>query len=293
MFKRILTGIDFSEASRAALFGSISLATKCLGKLEAVHVVHLLDQLYNPSHFLVPNSDWQEFLQGKLEEFFPKELYPNSSRTVVFGRSIPQEILKHAKEQNCDLIAVGTYGHSTLSNLLLGSVAQQLVRTSDLPVMIVRDLRSAENQYQGFSRILVPTDFSDTSQKALQFGVRLANFLKADLHLVHSIDLPAIEEMHRSYPFSKANLPDSCELNVDPVLQKTLENHSLIGKPVVATLVGDPASEILKYAESQHSDFVVMGTHGKKALERIFLGSVTSAVVSKSKIPVITLSPNL
>ena len=154
MFQRILTGIDFSKASHAALFGSISLATKCLCKVEAVHVVHFLDQIYHPTHFLVPNSDWQELLQDRLEEFFPKHMYPNSSRTVVFGRSIPQEILKHAREQNCDLIAVGTYGHSTLSNVLLGSVAQQLARTSDLPVMVVRDVQNAENQYQGFSRIL-------------------------------------------------------------------------------------------------------------------------------------------
>jgi nucleotide-binding universal stress UspA family protein len=291
MFKKIVVGIDFSSASQAALFGGISLATKCLARIEAVHVITLLKELYSPSRFVIPDSDWKSDLSRKFDEFFPKKLYPNSNRTILAGRSVSQDLLRYARENNCDLIVVGTYGATTVGDLLIGSVAQQLARISEIPVMVVRDVKHVVNHYQGFSRVLVPTDFSDTAEKSLHFGVRLANFFKGDLHLVHSVDLPSIEEIYESYPFARTKLPDTCELNVDSVLDECVGNKELIGNKIVATLVGDPVMEILKYAEKEHIDFIVMGTHGRKGLERILLGSVVSGVLSKSSIPVITLSP--
>ena len=68
-----------------------------------------------------------------------------------------------------------------------------------------------------------------------------------------------------------------------------LEPLDLVGKKVVASLAGDPAREIVTYAETHHADFIVMGTHGRKGLERILLGSVTAGVVAGSHVPVITI----
>lgn len=293
MFKKILIGTDFSSPSRAALHAGLSLAEKCMARLDLLHVVTLLELMYNSSRFLVPDSEWETELRKKLDEFFPKNLYPNSDRRIVSGKSVSQEIVNYARENSCGLITVGTRGFTAIGNLLIGSVAQQLVRISEIPVMVVRDWQHAETPYQGFSRVLVPTDFSDTAQRALRFGIELANFLRADLHLVHVVDLPEIKEISSSYPSAEWNFPESCELNVDSVLRKCLENKDLIGEGIVASLVGDPAVEILKYAERERIDFLAMGTHGKKGLERILLGSVASGVISKSKIPVITISPNL
>jgi nucleotide-binding universal stress UspA family protein len=58
----------------------------------------------------------------------------------------------------------------------------------------------------------------------------------------------------------------------------------------VKSLFGDPVAEIISYAEKENCGFIVMGTHGRKGLERVLLGSVTAGVISKSRIPVITMS---
>ncbi|MCI0617728.1 universal stress protein, partial [bacterium] len=85
-------------------------------------------------------------------------------------------------------------------------------------------------------------------------------------------------------------IPNSCELNVDLSLNNLLQDKDLIGKKFVKSLFGDPVEEIISYAEKENCGFIVLGTHGRKGLERILLGSITAGVISRSKIPIITMS---
>lgn len=288
MFNRILLATDFSPASRAALFAGISIGARCLAHLEALHVVTYLEDVYHAARFLVPGAEWQGQMERDFESYFPSRLYPNSNRKVVIGRSIPEEILKYARDQKCDLIIAGTHGH-TVGNLLMGSVTHQLTRAAEIPIMIVRGVENAEERYQGFKNIVVPTDFSEASRKATDFAAKFANFVKGDLHLVHVVDMPILAEFQAAYPAIEMKVPEFADLNMDWTLTQMAEQLDLVGNGKVATLTGDPAREIIAYAESHHADFIIMGTHGRKGLERILLGSVTSGIVAKSRIPVITL----
>lgn len=288
MFHRILLATDFSAASRAALFAGVSIGSRCLAHLEAVHVVTYLEDVYHAARFLVPGTEWQGQMEQGFEAYFPTRLYPNSKRSILVGHSVPDEILKYARKEGCDLIIVGTHGR-TVGNLLMGSVTQQLTRNSEIPVMIVRGVDKAEERYQGFKNIVVPTDFSEASRKAMDFAARFTNFLEGDLHLIHVVDLPVITELQAAYPVFEIKTPEPEEMNMDPTLKQMLEPLDLVGKKVVASLAGDPAREIVTYAETHHADFIVMGTHGRKGLERILLGSVTAGVVARSHVPVITI----
>lgn len=288
MFSKILIGTDFSSNARSAMFAGISIAVKCLARIEMVHVISYLEDIYRASRFVVPDANWQKETLDRMEEFFPNRLYPNNERHVLVGNSVPQTILKHGRETNCDLIVIGTKGRSAVAELLMGGVAHQVARGSEIPVMIVRDEKHGR-PVQGFNRVLVPTDFSPESVKALKFGVNFADFLKADLHLVHVIDESEIRETIYSYPQYDLKMPESCEINVDDVLQAMLPKD-LTGEGKVASLVGVPSQAILHYCEEHSIDFIVMGTHGRKGLERLLLGSVTASVIANSKVPVITLS---
>jgi len=93
------------------------------------------------------------------------------------------------------------------------------------------------------------------------------------------------------YPFPETMIPDTVDLNVDLSLTKAIQDKDVIGNWKVATLFGDPSEEILNYAAKNNCGFIVMGTHGRKGLEKTLLGSVTAVVASKSEIPVITVSP--
>lgn len=288
MFSKILLATDFSEASRAALFAGISVASRCLARIESVHVITYLEDLYQMSRFLVPDADWKKEIQRQMDEFLPDKLYPNCGKHILLGRSIPEEILKYAQTEKCDLIVIGSHGRNALANLIVGSVTQQLTRTSSIPVMVIRDLKKGE-RYQGFHRILVPVDFSGAGMTAVKTGIAFANFLSADLHLVHVVDQPGIEEYTRTYPGSYATISPASELNVDPLLKQMVDGK-VNGNEKVCTLKGDPATEIVRYVKENNVDFVIMGTHGRKGLERILLGSVTTAVLARSTAPVITVS---
>lgn len=289
MFKKILLATDFSGPSRAALFASVTLAARCLARIDALHVVTYLEDVFYAPPYPIPDIVRNKEGNEHMKDFFPEKLYPNSHRQIVIGSSIVTEILKYAKEQHCDLIVAGTHGRHKLAKFLLGSVTTQLVRVSDVPVMVVREHKKADGQYQAFNRVLVPTDFSDASMRALEFGATFANFVNAELHLLHVVDVPGMNALQLGYSLPHVSISSSCELNVDHTLIKMLEKHELNTKPQFGTRFGDPVDEILRYAAERNCDFIVMGTHGRKGLERTLMGSVTATVVSNSHIPVFTI----
>ena len=290
MFEKILVATDFSESSRSAWFAAISLAARSLARIEILHVVTYKQYVFDPAHYAVPDDKWQSRLKEEMDNQYPSRLYPNSSRYILFSESVPDAILDFAEKQACNLIIVGTHDRKMLGRMLMGSVAQQVVRNSKVPVMVVKASEHQHESLQNYNRILVPTDFSEASMKALNWSVRYANFLQADFHLLHVVDLASYSDVITMYSLTEAELPKSCELNVDLSLNMMLDDKELIGKRFVKSLFGDPAAEIVSYAEKENCGFIVMGTHGRKGLERILLGSITAGVISQSRIPVITMS---
>jgi nucleotide-binding universal stress UspA family protein len=291
MFEKILVATDFSDSSRSAWFAGFNLAIRCLAKVEVLNVYTYIQYVFSPDNYVVPDEGWQKRLLDEMEKQYSSRLYPNTHRAITSSASIPDGILEYAKKEACDLIVVGTHGRRGLSRLLMGSVTQELMRNSPVPVMVVKDIKNPEEHVQNYDRVLIPIDFSEMSMKALDYGVRFANFLKADVHLVHTVDMPAIKNLKGMYPFPETMIPDTDDLNVDPTLSKAIQDKDIVGNWKVATLFGDPAEEILNYASKNNCGFIVMGTHGRKGLERTLLGSVTAVVASRSEIPVITVSP--
>jgi nucleotide-binding universal stress UspA family protein len=291
MFEKILVATDFSDSSRSAWFAGFNLASRCLAKVEILNVYTYMEYVFSPENYAVPNERWQKRLIDELETQYPARLYPNSHRSITSSASIPEGILEYAKKEACDLIVTGTHGRRALSRLLIGSVSQELIRNSPVPVMVVKAIKNPEKHVQNYDRILIPIDFSEMSMKALDYGIRFANFLRADVDVIHTVDTPAINSLKGMYPFPDMMIPEKVDLTVDLTLSKAIEDKNIVGNWKVATLFGDPADEILNYASKNNCGFIVMGTHGRKGLERTLLGSVTTVVVSKSDIPVITVSP--
>jgi nucleotide-binding universal stress UspA family protein len=291
MFEKILVATDFSDSSRSAWFAGFNLASRCLAKVEILNVYTYMEYVFSPENYAVPNERWQKRLIDELETQYPARLYPNSHRSITSSASIPEGILEYAKKEACDLIVTGTHGRRALSRLLIGSVSQELIRNSPVPVMVVKAIKDPEKHVQNYDRVLIPIDFSEMGMKALDYGIRFANFLRADVDVIHTVDTPAINSLKGMYPFPDMMIPDKVDLSVDLTLSKAVEDKNIVGNWKVATLFGDPADEILNYASKNNCGFIVMGTHGRKGLERTLLGSVTTVVVSKSDIPVITVSP--
>lgn len=141
-------------------------------------------------------------------------------------------------------------------------------------------------------RILVPTDFSENSQPAIQLACELARRFGGELYLLHVIepsgglqslpDLPddvKLEFLHNS-PYARAELRLSTMPASEEIRGLVVHRHVDIGRP---------ATMALRYANSHDIDFIVIGTHGHTGWSHVLLGSVAENVVQHSKCPVLTV----
>lgn len=140
-----------------------------------------------------------------------------------------------------------------------------------------------------FSKILLPTDFSDHANEALGYAASLAQQHGASLTLVHAYDVVP-------YVLPEGPLLDDVQVRelqtaLEKQLQKQKEQARATGVSQVAALLlqGQPANEIVRVADEQGFDLIVMGTHGRTGLSHLLLGSVTEKVVRRASCPVLTI----
>jgi len=141
--KRILVPVDFSTASRAALWRAGELATALGATIELLHVVDLPQPLHviSEGHVPLPPEYRRDVLrgtEGHLTDWLETATIPATIHRAL-GEGKPfVEIVKYARDHSVDLIVMGTHGRGGLSHLLLGSVADKVIRTAPCPVMTVR-----------------------------------------------------------------------------------------------------------------------------------------------------------
>ena len=143
-------------------------------------------------------------------------------------------------------------------------------------------------------RILVPTDFSDFSRPAMQYGCAIAARFSAELHLLHVVPDPAML-VPEAAAFSVETMQAQSESLVKDA-QATLhtlppdgwENEKQIVREV---RVGAAFMEIIDYAREHSIDLIVIGTHGRSGLMHILMGSVAERIVRKASCPVLTVKP--
>lgn len=142
--KRILVPTDFSEYSENALKYGCALSEKFGSALHLMHVLQdLVAMVPEPGLAFPAPGDYMQDLQASAEKALhqlPKEGWAVGGEVVRAVRQGPPfvEIVRYAKENDIDLIVIGTHGRSGLAHILLGSVAEKIVRKSPCPVLTVR-----------------------------------------------------------------------------------------------------------------------------------------------------------
>jgi nucleotide-binding universal stress UspA family protein len=144
--KKILYPTDFSEYSLAALSYAVRLAQQNDAELFCVHVVEMPQEEYLTSEYMVPlnvphvpEDKVLRNARARMERFIAEKLSGVDRVTSRVLTGIPFiEIIRYAREQSIDLIVIGTHGHSALAAMLLGTVAEKVVRKAPCPVLTVR-----------------------------------------------------------------------------------------------------------------------------------------------------------
>ena len=142
--KRILVPVDFSEHSREALKYGCALSEKFGSELHLLHVLQdLVAMVPEPGLAFPPPGDYMQELQQSAEQSLarlPDDSWPCGGTVVRCVRQGPPfvEIIRYAKENEIDLITIGTHGRSGLAHMLLGSVAEKVIRKAPCPVLSIR-----------------------------------------------------------------------------------------------------------------------------------------------------------
>lgn len=139
-------------------------------------------------------------------------------------------------------------------------------------------------------RIVVATDFSDTAGHALEYGVALARAIGAEIVLVHAYEAPTY-----AFPdgaMMAGDLLQRLQAASQEALDAAVRAQASSGVPVRGKLrMGTPWREIVAMADDERADMIAIGTHGRRGVAHLLLGSVAERVVRASTVPVLTVGP--
>ena len=216
-----------------------------------------------------------------------ERLAEGSDRPIetAIERGRPHEAIRaFAEREGVDLISMGTHGRTGLDRLLLGSVAERVVRTSPAPVLTARD-GSAERD--GYDAVLLPTDGSEAASSAIEHGLAVADRCDATVHALSVIDAEALAGAS-SIGMSVPDVVDDLESDHEAAVEAIADRSASRGIDAVTQVEqGVPHRAIRDYVDEEGIDLVAMGTHGRTGLDRYLLGSVTDRVVRASAAPVL------
>jgi len=143
-----------------------------------------------------------------------------------------------------------------------------------------------------FKKILFPVDFSEVSPKIAPWVLSVGKTYNAEIHLLFVVrKLEYFSSMDVGYIAIKG-FEDEVVAGAESSMEKFInENFQDCPACTSKVVLGDAAEEILSYTESEKMDIIVMGTHGRKGLERIIFGSVAERVIKMAPVPVLSINP--
>ncbi|MDQ2052421.1 ferredoxin Fer [Natronolimnohabitans sp. A-GB9] len=278
MYETILVPTDGSDvAERAGEYG-LELADRFDATLHAIYVTE------DGGLIGGDGNDGQQAVEDLAERAAERDVDATTSVRDP-DDAVHGEILAYADEHDVDLIAMGTHGRSGLDRFLLGSVAQQTLRESSIPVATVHDETALDRE---FDRLLVPVDESHSAATALAHAIDLATETDSRLHLVHVSDEAPLEDETVTYDVSDSDGETVGVAPVDDAIERVRDSD--LESVDVSVPSGRVDQQILAVAAEHDVDGIVMGTHGETGLRRYLLGSTTERVVRFADVPVVGLS---
>ena len=292
--QRILCPTDFSEFARRALSQAVPIARWYDASLTALHVVPPI----MPVEGMLPyatatlgNPAVRAGLERDLLEFVaPARAAGVAADTVLREGAVPARVLELARALPADLLVMGTHGQRGLERLVLGSVTEAVLRKAPCPVLTIPHEERAFAEPAPFKRILYATDFSPAADDALDTALSLAQEAQAALILVHVVEGATVAEAASGVPVNVSLLTADLAEDARRAMREAVPASArdwCITEEVVA--FGRPADEILRVARDRKAQLIVMGVHGRNALDLLLFGSTTHQVIRKAPCPVLTI----
>lgn len=280
--KRILYATDFSPASAAALPVISALARRYGSHVFAAHVCALgAYPMVAPQVASALDSKQERECKAELEKLLQFPAFSGiEAETLVRSGEVVEQLGRTVRQKNINLVVAGTHGLTGFKHHVLGSVAEELVRNLNCPVLTVgpRIAKRVETA-TAIDNILFPTDFSEESLSVFPYLASLANEYRSRITVLHVL------------PIETANNPDAPAL-AEPLrrqMEKALA-HQLSPRGTAEFVVksGDPEETILEEARRRNADLIGLGVRGATDIARHFRETVAYRILAEAECPVLT-----
>ena len=272
--KNILVPTDFSEKAENALKVAAQLAKKFDAQIYLLHLIELPADMVNPvgetrSNDLPEALFFMKMAKQKFDELLSRPYLKglNVRDTVEVNKAF-DGILEASKKYDCDFIVMGSQGATGLKEMFIGSNTEKVVRTSEIPVLVVKN----EHQTFEIKNFIFATNLETTGRKTLSKVVELAETFKAKLHLVY---------INTANEFLTSN-------DCDKKLKKYMEGTSFTNYEFHVFNDDSVEQGILNFSKKMKADVMGIATHGRKGLSHFFNGSISEDLVNHANSPVIT-----
>jgi nucleotide-binding universal stress UspA family protein len=297
MASRILVPLDGSSLAEQALSCAVTLARGLPAELVLLRVIwippdvlEILDESTVELNVIVDQleAEANDYLGALVEQLRDASL--NVCHAVRRGPAA-EAILDYAGQGDIDQIVMATHGYTGIKRWTHGSVAERVVQSASVPVLLIRARENASRDTQEpmlCRRILVPLDGSEMAEHVLPMVTPIAQALDAEL-ILFQVPIAHVDGwMTGEWFVPMQGVLATAERDAHVYLSEVCSRLKKQGLRVTtATTMGSVAESIIEHAEANHVDLVAMCTHGRTGLARWTLGSVADRVLRAGSTPIL------
>lgn len=275
MMNKIIVPIDFSKHSEYALETAAIMAKKNNAEILALHMLEMANNM------LIDSNDEQnmqalffmKLAEKRFVEFLERAYLKDVKVTpIVKHFKVFREVSDVAKEHNADLIIMGSHGASGLTEILVGSNTEKVVRYSEIPVLVVKQKPGNVK----FETVIFACDFSEDMVQPYLKACQFFENSSSNLKLLY-VNLPGAGFKNSTEMESiVANFLEKADGNLD----KINDIHYVADYTV--------EEGVLTFANLIGADLIAVPTHGRKGVSHFFSGSISEDIANHSTLPVIT-----
>lgn len=272
--RKIIIPLDFSKCSEYACKTASKIAKKTGSEIHLLHMIEVPKGIIitkKRNNFSIPESmlyirKIRDKMLSYKEKFFKKNTIVKHS--IRF--EAPYEGIKnYTKKIKADLIVMGSSGHSKIDEIIIGSNTERTVRTSNIPVLVVKNDKQKFNP----KKIIFASDFKEKiSLRKFRKLINFAEIFKSKIHLL------------------KVNTPNDFQSSSDAMkkIRNFIDKHSLAKHDIKIYSDNSIEDGILNYANDINADIIGIATHGRSRLAHIFNISISKNITKKASRPILT-----
>ncbi|HEX9029706.1 MAG TPA: universal stress protein [Anaerolineales bacterium] len=295
MFKHLLVPLDGSHLAESAVPVAAHLA-QSLGS--SVTLVHLIEQdapkeIHKDRHLTNP-EEAEVYLKEIASRAFSPETRVDWHVHTIQVKDVAAGIVDHTQEMGPDLIVMCTHGRGGVRDWLMGSIAQQVVATGTIPVLLI-PAKDGSHAVFPCRLALVPLDGVTDHEQGIPVAVEFARSCGVALYLLMVV--PTLSDLKAEKAATGRMLPGAMTAMLDLAEQggkgylaghlERLRSMKITAAAEVAR--GDPQAVIENTVERVQADLIILGTHGKTGLDAFWSGSLTPRLSAHSQVPLLLI----